>query len=67
MTDEFFKVLHCNEIMINLDLRENTDVSRESLRKVTLILLKNVDIAKKQHSLMSKGWLDRNVLMLTKQ
>ena len=67
MTDEFFQCLYCNETLINLDIRDNPRISRESLRKVALILLKNVEIAKKQLTLLSKGWLDRNVLMLTKQ
>ena len=47
MTEEFFKCFHCNETIINLDVRENNNVSRESLRKVALILLKNVEIANK--------------------
>lgn len=67
LTEEFFKCFNCNETIINLDIRENIDISRESLRKVALILLKNVEIAKKSKTLLSKGWLDRGVLMLTKQ
>ena len=47
LTEEFFKCFHCNETIINLDIRDNNDVSRESLRKIALILLKNVEIAKK--------------------
>jgi hypothetical protein len=47
LTEEFFKCLHCNETIVNLDLRDNTNLSRESLRKVALVLLKNVEIAKK--------------------
>ena len=47
MTEEFFKSLYCNESIINLDIRENTDVTKESFRKLALILLKNVEIAKK--------------------
>jgi len=67
ITEEYFKCFHCNETIINLDIRENSDVSRDSLRKVALVLLRNIETAKKSQILLCHGWLDRGVLMLTKQ
>lgn len=43
---EFFANLMANETVVNLDLRDNRNIDKESLRKVALNLIRNVSVLK---------------------
>jgi hypothetical protein len=52
--------------MVNVDFRNNPKIDRESLRKVALSLIKNVDLAKQNTRPFHKAWLKKDVLFMTK-
>ena len=45
---EFLACLYANESVMNLDLRNNDGISKETLKKVALSLLKNVALLKER-------------------
>ena len=66
LDEEFFGSLNANETLINIDFRENTGYTPLIKKRVALNCLKNVEILKKSRVPVQKGWLDRDVLCLSK-
>ena len=52
--------------MLNFDLRDNPSITKKLLKVVSLLLIRNIDIANKQKLNCNSKWVKRDVLNLTK-
>ena len=58
------KELQRNEAVTNIDLRENEGFNRQLKFKLSLVMIRNIDILRSKGIMVKGNWFNRNVLML---
>lgn len=58
------RVLQRNEAITNIDLRANEGFNKQLKFKLSLVMIRNIDILRSKGILVQGNWLNKNVLML---
>ena len=61
---DLIKTLKVNESITNIDLRENEGFNKQLKFKLSLIMIRNIDLLRSKGTQVSGSWFNKHVLML---